>query len=207
MNVKINKATTDDSDFISKMILFSSRADKKFGLFDYLFEVSSEEELLKKIQLLVVDESKCYCHYSNFLVANVDGKNVGTLCTYEPRVATKEKFIQALKNTGCDNKIDEKLNILKNCEFDINHATLMFDFLEELDGYVDVGILKALMQKSLLNARLKGYRIAQSIVEIGSLERELFYEKLGFNKKDSKECETYKEIFGRVGVNLFELEF
>ena len=83
----------------------------------------------------------------------------------------------------------------------------MFDFMEEKEGFIDVGVLKELMRKSLLTARLKGYRIAQTIIEIGSLESELFYKKLGFKKVDQKECELYREKFGRAGLMLMSIEF
>jgi ribosomal protein S18 acetylase RimI-like enzyme len=63
------------------------------------------------------------------------------------------------------------------------------------------------MQKSLLSARLKGYRIAQTIVEIGSMDNILFYKKLGFHKIKEKECDSYKERFGRLGLVLLATEF
>ncbi len=207
MAVKIESAREDDVEFLANMILQSSRADKKIGLFDYLFESSSDTVILEKLQKLILHPSRCYCYYKNFLIARVGTEAVGTLCSYEPRVATKERFIMALKEIGCEESLLERLDRLDVCEFDINKRTLMFDFLEEVEGYIDVGILKQLMQKSLLDARLKGYRVAQSIVEIGSLETLLFYEKLGFVQKEKKECEIYKEIFGRVGVMLLALEF
>jgi len=207
MAVKVEKAKEDDVEFLAKMILQSSRADKKIGLFDYLFETSEDILLLQKLQQLILNPNKCYCHYKNFLIARVEEKAVGTLCSYEPRVATKEKFVLALKEIGCDESVLDRLNVLDVCEFDINKRTLMFDFLEELEGYIDVGILKQLMQKSLLDARLKGYRVAQTIVEIGSLETLLFYEKLGFTQKEQRKCEVYQEIFGRVGVMLLAQEF
>jgi hypothetical protein len=207
MAIKIEKAKDEDVSFLAQMILQSSRADKKVGLFDYLFEESDDTVILEKLQKLVIDDAKPYCHRENFLVAEVDGKRVGTLCSYEPRVATKERFIEALQKIGCDASVVERLEKLSPCEFQINNRTLMFDFLEEVAGYIDVGILKALMQKSLLTARLKGYRIAQTVIEIGSLESQMFYEKLGFSQKEQKECDIYKEVFGRTGVMLFSLEF
>jgi hypothetical protein len=63
------------------------------------------------------------------------------------------------------------------------------------------------MQKSLLTARLKGYTIAQTMIEIGSLESELFYKKMGFTIIEQKECELYKEKFGRIGMSLMRIEF
>jgi hypothetical protein len=39
-------------------------------------------------------------------------------------------------------------------------------------------ILKELVRKSMLTARLKGYRKVQTMVEIGSVETEIIYKKL-----------------------------
>jgi hypothetical protein len=207
MSITIRKAKREDAPFLAKMILQSSRADKKIGFFDYIFDDSNDDEILEKLKNITLNDTQSYLRYDNFLVAEVDKKPVGTLCSYEPRVATREKFIQALKDVGAKDDISDKFKVLDECKFDINNRTLLFDILEEVEGYVDVGILKALMQKSLLSARLKGYRIAQTIVEIGSLETLMFYEKLNFKVKEEKKCELYKELFGRVGLMLLELEF
>ena len=207
MSVKVEKAKKEDTPFLTKMMLQSSRADKPVGLFDYLFNNASDDMIINKLEQLLLSEARCYCHYENFLVASIDGTKAGTLCSYEPRIATKERFIEALQESGCDESVIERLNRFRECDFDINNRTLMFDFLEEIEGYVDMGILKSLMQKSLLTARLKGYRIAQTIVEIGSLETLMFYKKLGFHIKEERACEPYREIFGRNGVMLLEMDF
>ena len=206
MSIKIRKATSGDAPFLAQMILQSSRAGKKAGLFDLLLS-SSAEDILTKLEQLTQTTAKNQCHYSNFLIAEMDGKSVGTLCSYEPRIATKGTFIDALNEIGCCDDTDEKLEVLNECDFNLNTRTLMFDYMEELEGFIDVGVLKALMQKSLLTARLKGYRIAQSIVEIGSLEALLYYKKLGFKEVQTKECELYKEKFGRAGMVLLAIEF
>ncbi len=207
MAIKITKAKKEDVSFLAQMMLQSSRTDKKIGLFDYLFNNAEDQKILEKLQQLLLNDKRCYYHIDNFLVARVNDELVGTLCSYEPRVATHQNFIDALLQSGCDESVVDRLNRIYECDFGINNRTLMFDFLEEVDGYIDVGILKSLTQKSLLSARLKGYRIAQTIVEIGSLETLMFYEKLGFVVKEKKECESYKELFGRSGVMLLELDF
>ena len=207
MSIKIRKATVEDAEFLAQMMLQSSRAGKKIGLFDLIFETNDDKEILKSLEALSQTTAKNHCHYNNFLIAESDGKSVGTLCSYEPRIATKQTFIDALKEVGCSDNISETLEVLYTCDFELNNRTLMFDFMEELEGFIDVGVLKTLMQKSLLTARLKGYRIAQSIVEIGSLETLLFYKKLGFKEVQEKECELYKEKFGRNGLVLLAIEF
>ncbi len=206
MGIKIRKATLEDAPFLAQMILQSSRAAKKEGIFDLIFLDCDEARILKKLEELTKTDAKSHCHFSNFLIAEVDGQSVGSLCSYEPRISTKQTFIEALKEIGYDD-VEGSLEPLYECDFELNKRTLMFDFMEELEGFIDVGVLKALMQKSLLTARLKGYRIAQSIVEIGSLESIMYYKKLGFKEVETKECELYKEKFGRAGLILLAIEF
>ncbi len=206
MSIQIKQATVEDSVFLAEMILQSSRAGKKDGLFDLLFETNDDTVILEKLEKLTQTTAKSHCHYSNFLIGKMDGINVGTLCSYEPRIATKETFINALAEIDCIEQ-EEHLEVLFACDFKLNNRTLMFDFMEELEGFIDVGVLKALMQKSLLTARLKGYRIAQTIIEIGSLESQLLYKKLGFSEVNQLKCELYKEKFGRLGLSLMAIEF
>lgn len=207
MSMKIRKALSQDAPFLAQMILQSSRADKQISIFDVIFESKSDEETLANIEKLTTTTAKNYCHYSNFLIAEIDGECVGSLCSYEPRIATKETFLESLKEISCDANAEDFLEILDSCDFELNKRTLVFDFMEEIEGHMNVGILKALMQKSLLSARLKGYRIAQAMVEIGSLETLLYYKKLGFKEVKHKKCELYKEKFGRAGLILLAFEF
>ncbi len=207
MSMKIRKALSEDAPFLAQMILQSSRADKQICIFDVIFESKSDEETLKNLEKLTTTTAKNQCHYSNFLIAEIDGESVGSLCSYEPRIATREVFLDSLKEIGRDSNAEKFLEILDSCNFDLNKRTLVFDYMEEIEGHMDVGILKALMQKSLLTARLKGYRIAQTMVEIGSLETLLYYKKLGFKEAKQKECELYKEKFGRPGLVLLTFEF
>jgi len=206
MPITIKQAAVEDVPFLAQMMLQSSRAGKKDGLFDLIFSTNDDKTILEGLEKLTQTEAKSHCHYKNFLIAKMNGKSVGTLCSYEPRIATREAFVNALNEIGCKD-VDEALEVVYCCEFELNKRTLMFDFMEELEGFIDVGVLKALMQKSLLTARLKGYTIAQTMIEIGSLESELFYKKLGFKVVTQKECELYKEKFGRVGLMLLATEF
>lgn len=206
MSIKIKQAKAEDSAFLAQMILQSSRAGKKDGLFDLLFATNDNKIILQRLEELTLTIAKSHCHFSNFLIAELDGKSIGTLCSYEPRISNRESFIKALTEIGFSYE-SEALEVMYVCDFHLNNRTLVLDFMEELEGFRDVGVLKALMQKSLLTARLKGYRIAQTMIEIGSLESELFYKKMGFTTIEQKECALYKEKFGRIGMSLMSIEF
>ena len=207
MSIKIRKAVIKDVHFLAQMILQSSRAGKKLGIFDIVLDTTDDKKIVKLLEKLVQTKAKNQAHYSNFLIAEVNGKAVGTLCSYEPRISTQKVLVDALKEIGCDDDVTEKLQVLYSCDFELNNRTLMFDYMEELEGFLDLGILKELMRKSLLTARLKGYGIAQTIIEIGSLDTLLFYKKLGFKEKEEKESPLYKEIFGRNGLVLLAIDF
>jgi hypothetical protein len=189
------------------MILKSTRASKNMGYLDFIISAKDDKEMLSYIQKVVVSNIKNPLHFSNFLVAQVDDKLVGSLCSYEPRISTREALLEALLEAGIDASENESLRVLNLCGFEPNTKILVFDFMEEIDGFVDAGVLKALMQKSLLTARLKGYRLAQTVVEIGALETLMYYKKLGFKELKQKECEAYKELFGRAGLVLLSVEF
>lgn len=207
MSITIRQAIAADAPFLAQMILQSSRAGKKECIFDLIFQTNDDKEILKKLEALILATAKSHCQFTNFLIAEVDANKVGSLCSYEPRIATRQTFVDALKEIGCEDSVSLVLEVLYDCDFELNNRTLMFDFMEEVEGFIDVGVLKALMQKSLLTARLKGYRIAQSIVEIGSLETILYYKKLGFKEVQTIESELYREKFGRVGLMLLSIEF
>ena len=206
MSIKIRKATSADAPFLAQMILQSSRAGKLVCIYDVIFNTNKDKDTLNYLEKLTNTVAKNSCHYSNFLIAEMDGKSVGSLCSYEPRIVTPEAFNEALKEIGVEENVEYE-DIVRSCDFKLNTRTLFFDFMEELEGFIDVGVLKELMLKSLLPARLKGYTIAQTIVEIGSLETLLYYKKLGFKEIKSKECELYKEKFGRPGLVLLAYEF
>ncbi len=207
MSIKIKKAQSTDSPFLAQMILQSSRADKQFGMFDLVFGQQDDKSTLANLEKLIQTKAKNQCHFSNFLIAEINGQNVGSLCSYEPRISTTQSLLDALDEIDCSEGSKIFLEIQEACDFELNKRTLVFEFMEELEGYMDVGILKSLMQKSLLTARLKGYRIVQAMVEIGSLETLLYYKKLGFKEVQQKECEIYREKFGRAGLVLLALEF
>jgi hypothetical protein len=200
MSIKIRKAEQSDCALVSWGILESSRAGKKIGLFDLIFQCNDDKVLLEKLTLLSQTNTKSYCHYSNFLVAVEDGKDVGVLCGYEPRIATHEVLSKALMELGIDESYNDRISAYFLCFPKVGRQTWVLDFMEVKDDAHEFTVLKELVQKSLLTARLKGYRNVETVVEIGSANTQLTYKKLGFNVLDEKQSEYYFDTFGRIGV-------
>lgn len=200
MKVTVRKATQSDTVIICKAILSSSRAGKKVGLFDFVFQASNDAELLVLIERLTTTSTKCYCHYSNFFIAESAGVSVGAICAYEPRIATHDAFAKALEEIGIDESYHERIAGYLLCEPDFDNQTWVLDFLMVEEEYKSIETYKEIITKSMLPARLKGYRKVQAMVEIGSVEPELMYKKLGFTVIDEKRSDYYEEQFGRFGI-------
>ena len=200
MNIKLRKAEERDAAFIAESMITSSRTGKKIGIFDLIFETSNKSELVQYLKKLVTTQTKSYCHYTNFLIAEIDGKIEGLLCGYEPRIATHDIFTKALKEFGLDESYQERISAYQLCEPKFDNKTWVLDFIYVLPEHKSWGLLKTLVQKSLLTARLKGYRKVQTLLDIGSVEAKMDYEKLGFEYLDEKRNDYFNEVFLRPGI-------
>ncbi len=205
MNIKFRTAKEEDSELLAWAMLKSSRSGKKLSTFDLIFETSDEKVLLEKLAQLTKTKAKSSNHFSNFMIASVGGKDAAVLCGYEPRIATEAKLSEALSELGVDETYLERIAAFSNCDTVLDRRTWMLDYMEELSEFDQVEILKELVQKSLLTARLKGYRNTQTFVEIDCVDAELVYEKLGFRLKSEHRCEHYSDQFGRAGIKRLEM--
>ena len=130
---------------------------------------------------------------------------LGTICGYEPRIATHEIFSKALEEIGFDETYHERIAAYLLCEGEVDNKTFVLDFMLIKPEFKSLDVFKELIGKSMLTARLKGYRKVQTSVEIGSVESEMIYKKLGFSVIDEKRSEYYKEQFDRAGIMRLQM--
>jgi hypothetical protein len=205
MAITVRKAMEADIDIIAQALLESSRGGKKIGLFDLVFNTSENDTLLENLKRLALTSTKSYCHFSNFFIALSDGVTAGTICGYEPRIATHEIFSKALEEIGFDETYHERIAAYLLCEGDMDNKTFVLDFMLIKPEFKSLDIFKELIGKSMLTARLKGYRKVQTPVEIGLVENAMIYKKLGFTVIDEKRSEYYKEQFDRPGIMRLQM--
>lgn len=205
MAITVRKAAEADVESVAHALLEGSRAGKKIGLFDLVFNTSDDEVLYGYLKKLALAPTKSYCHLSNFFVALSGSEPVGVVCGYEPRIATHEIFSKALEEIGFDESYHERIAAYLLCEGEVDNKTFVLDFLCVKPEHKSVEVYKELIGKSMLTARLKGYRKVQTSIEIGSAETEMIYKRLGFSVIDEKRSEYYKEQFGRPGIMRLQI--
>lgn len=203
--ISIRKATADDSQFLAKLMLKSTRSGQKIGIFDLIFDSKNELELLEKLTLLITSNAKIYCHYSNFLIASIDDKDMGTLCNYEPRIATSVILEESLIDVGMSNKYMQSAEMVSSCLLQTDKRVWMFDFFAIEETHRGLEILNALLKKSLLTASLKGYRIVRTVVKSDAVDMILLYKKVGFTLLLKERCEFLQDDFVYGGVSLLEM--
>jgi hypothetical protein len=205
MTITVRKASEADIDIIAQALIEGSRGGKKIGLFDLVFNTSDNEVLLGHLKRLALTTTKSYCHFSNFFIAHSGTTTLGTICGYEPRIATHEIFSKALEEIGFDETYHERIAAYLLCEGDVDNKTFVLDFMLVKPEFKIIDVFKELISKSMLTARLKGYRKVQTSVEIGMVETEIIFKKLGFEVIDEKRSEYYKEQFDRPGIMRLQM--
>ena len=205
MKFEVRKATVNDADFIVSSMIESSRSSSKRGFFDLLFGEIGDEELQTLVKSLVVHEKKLYTHFSNFVIAQSKGESVGILCGYESKLFSPELLLEVLQSMECSENYESVISIYHSCIGDMGRNRWMLDFLVVHDGLDEFEISNALLNKSLLSARLKGYREARAVVEIESTEIKMMYKNLGFSRKSETRNEFYEEMFHSLGLAVLEL--
>ena len=205
MSITVRKESEADIDIISQALLESSRGGKKIGLFDLVFNTSDNETLLTHLKHLALTSTKSYCHFSNFFIAVENGLVLGTICGYEPRIATHEIFSKALEEIGFDETYHERIAAYLLCEGEVDNKTFVLDFMLIKPEFKSLDVFKELIGKSMLTARLKVYRKVHTSVEIGLVGTEMIYKKLGFSVIDEKRSEYYKEQFDRAGIMRLQM--
>ena len=140
MAITVRKATEADIDIIAQALLESSRGGKRIGLFDLVFNTSDNEALIGYLKRLALTTTKSYCHFSNFFIAVDNGVSAGTICGYEPRIATHEIFSKALEEIGFDETYHERIAAYLLCEGEADNKTFVLDFMLIKPEFKNLGL-------------------------------------------------------------------
>lgn len=83
MGIDIRPTRPEDAKLIAWCMLMSGRSHMKIGIWDLIIS-QPEERCLEFLEQLAVQGPRHMCHYSEFLVAEVDGKPVAALEGFDP---------------------------------------------------------------------------------------------------------------------------
>ena len=185
-NVSIRFGTEGDAEFVAWAILSASRGHLTRVWFDIALE-RTEEECFAFIKSLCTVGATSWWHYSNFLMVEVYGRPVVTLCAfrsgdvYPASPAALTETMDAHRIPAAEQaKIWERGAYLYGCSPRPHDNCWVLEHVAALPGYRGRGYTSALLERALDAGRLRNLATAQITFVIGNIAAERAYQRAGF---------------------------
>lgn len=203
----IRPACAADAPFLAWVQQEAARSHLERGFWDLAFP-GSEAARLDLMTELARAEPRCFCHWSRFLVAEVEGVAVAALSGYEPARHGGEAFVEALSATlrraGWSGAEREALYLrtapFMTCLPETPEDVWVVEWVATRPERRGRGLVKQLLPPILERGRREGYRRAQISVLIGNVPAQKAYEGAGFAVADERRHPDFERAFGSPGV-------
>jgi ribosomal protein S18 acetylase RimI-like enzyme len=201
--MEIRDATKDDVAFLSWVELTAARSHLPRGPWEYIYDFS-EEQTLDFLRRLLVTETVHWCHWSRFLIAEVDGKPAAALCGFDPDVhgtnALMSVMPQLSEGVAFDDAFMRRVGAQAAVSPDYEPGAWVTENVATLPEYRRRGLVDRLLEANLERGRAQGFNTAQIAVFIGNEPARKAYLKQGFEYKDEKRDRTFEADMGCPGM-------
>lgn len=207
MNVKIRPATIDDVPFLAWVMLAATRSHNKYGAWEH-YVGGTEEDCLAFLRLIASTQKSHLFHYSVFIVAEIEGKKVGALSGYDPKVQGMGAFVKALPEViqklgwseAYQNAAMERNLPFMMCAPDNAAGAWIVESVAVVPEYRRRGIIDLLLKEILSRGRKNGFKLAQIGVITDNIPAKQAYEKQGFRFDSEKRNADFEKIYGSPGI-------
>ncbi len=204
MQISIRNAEPSDSKFLTWVLLEAthSHLGNSAGLWNLMFP-ESESERVEYLEKLILSDHISFCHYSSYLIAEVDGNLASALAGFDPTAVTDENFLNALVDILPDTLLDSALNRMKpytTCLIEPDKDSWVIDMVATIPEYRRLGLSKKLLQSTLKTGCKAGFRKAEILILIGNLAAQKVYEKVGFKIIEEKKHPEFEKILNCPGI-------
>jgi len=184
--VKIREATQDDAAFLAWVKLIAARSHLTYGPWDHILGLP-EAETLAFLEQLCLTDAVHWCHYSRFLVAEVDGERAGALCAFDPKVhggsTLDAGVISVLQSSAIEPDRGEgaaRAAAVGSCMPDYAEGAWVVENVATRPEFRGRGIVHDLLMAALDRGREQGFTRGQIAVLIGNEKARRAYIRAGF---------------------------
>jgi translation initiation factor 4G len=207
MNIKIRPARAEDAKLLAWCMLMAGRSHLKIGIWDLIIS-QPEKKCLAFLENLALQGPRHMCYYTEFLVAEVDGKPVAALEGFDPVSNGEETVaepmaavVQKMRLTEQDMASGQKaLAAFMTCHSDFMEGAWVIEQVAALPEYRRMGTVNKLLEAILDKGRKQGFRLAQVSFYIGNTPAERAYKKAGFKYADEKRHPDFEALIGCPGM-------
>ena len=208
MSTKIRPATEADAPFIAWVQQEAARSHLPYGFWDLAF-IGPDEWRLPLIERIVRAEARSFCHWSRFLVAEVDGEPAAGLSGYDtPAVTAGELLFAAMEEAFTAvgwselqaGALQERIVPFLTCIPEAADDDWVVEWVATRPAHRGKGLVKALLQEILARGAARGHARSQIAVLIGNTAAQRAYESAGFRVVDEKTSPSFEATFGCPGI-------
>jgi len=207
--IKIVAAREEHVPFVAWVQLTAARSHLPRGTWD-LYIDGTEQETLGFLETLAATEARHFAHYTNFIVAEVDGRPAAGLSGYfEDELGMgaltvgMDEANRALSRSTDENQAGwERAGSITLCNIQHVPRAWIVEWVATAAEFRRRGLVDRLMAEMLEIGRGKGATTADIGVLIGNDPAQRAYEKAGFAVVDEKRHPEFEAAYGCPGVRL-----
>jgi translation initiation factor 4G len=208
MRFTVRPAIADDAPFLAWVQQEASRSHLPYGLWDLAIP-GPDDYRLGLLERLCRADAVSFCHWSGFLVAEVDGKPAAALSAYDDApIATgprlDEAIAQALIPEGWNEArlgaMFQRIAPFLTCAPEQPEKTWVVEWVATVPAHRGKGLTRALLQAILEAGRQRGHTQFQISVLIDNTPAQRAYESAGFTVADEKRHPDFEAALGAPGI-------
>jgi GNAT superfamily N-acetyltransferase len=210
VSISIREARAGDAKFLARVVQAASRSHVKLGWFDIAL-ARPEDECLEFVRRLTLTKTVSWCHWSLFLIAEVDGEPASALCRFragdgypQTGAAMSEVFASYKWGDAEVSAIWRRGAYLFTCIIESSNDLWTIENVATVPDRRRLGLTSALLERALDDGRRLGYRRAQISFLIGNDPAERAYAKAGFEFASEKRHPDFEAACGAPGLRRFE---
>jgi ribosomal protein S18 acetylase RimI-like enzyme len=200
-------ATRDDAPFLAKVVQLAARSHLERGVWDMAVP-SSERECLGCIEAVLLTPTPSWCHYSNFILAEVDGTPAAALsgfAAHSPELLPMERaFVAGFRAAGFGEEeigaAFERILVFMTCHMEDEEGAWIVEWVAALPEFRRLGLVRQLLMEMLERGRERGHDLAQIGILMGNTPARRAYEDVGFKLAVERTAPEFEAQVGAPGL-------
>ncbi len=208
-NVSIVEARREHIPFVAWVILTAARSHLERSTWDFYVD-KPEADVLRYLEALADTETRHFAHYSNFLVAEVDGAPAAALSGYFEAERGMPTLLQGMAEanaaTGLVDDPDagmQRAGTITLVSMEHAEGAWIVEWVATHPEFRRRGLVDRLIEEILDVGRGRGASTAEIGVLIGNDGAQRAYEKAGFAFVDEKRHPAFEAVYQCPGTRHF----
>jgi GNAT superfamily N-acetyltransferase len=205
MDFQIRQGRRDDAEFLAWVMLAASRSHLKTGIWNLIIG-ADDSGCMDYLQRLAIAEPRSLYHYESHLVAEADGRPAAALTSFatanNPWATVGEAMLNVQRDLGwteADVTASNQRTAPVWACFLPDVGDFAIESVATLPEFQRHGLSQALVNRTVDDARHRGYKLIQISAFIGNDPARAVYEKCGFQMGAENRCDEVQAVLGAPG--------